>query len=284
MSYHSKKLLIASSSLDEAITSCVLENKHTFSMPIDLVCIEEILHDFNIYDELSDEHAIVRWFKDKTVISNQSHVLLNRVLGFPDHLFSSFVQTDRAYAQREFEAYLGYSFNAFKGVGNQTFNGLCESAFSLPEQWQRMQKHCQVPHYHWGPFEVCTLKSTERRVYSNIYDTLNWSPETPKPDTTHGFCFEKPQGAPVFVFTLGEKSLICTSQTLSFTVKKQLLKQIQTIRHIFRYFMFETLFFLHKDKLSFGCVNYALIRTPKHEHFKPFVLRHLLPEYLKCLH
>ena len=45
-----------------------------------------------------------------------SHAILNRVTYVPDKLFEKFTVEDREYAKREFEAYIGFSFNSFLGL------------------------------------------------------------------------------------------------------------------------------------------------------------------------
>ncbi|MCH9756846.1 MAG: hypothetical protein K0U37_06630 [Gammaproteobacteria bacterium] len=206
MTLKKTNLLVASSSIDEAITQCVLKNKHAFSVNIEVVLIHELITDFSINDELSDHESIIRWFKpNQYTLSNQTHFLLNRTLSISDDLFLNFIQKDRDYAKREFEAYLGYSFNSFKGIGNQTVNGICENLYSLPEQWQKIKTHTALntPNYYWGPKKLCHL--TKRIVYSNIYNVFNWLITQSKPQAFHVFCFEKPKGHPLFALFLGEK-------------------------------------------------------------------------------
>lgn len=68
----------------------------------------------------------IKWIKgSEQHISNNDYFLLNRVLYVPNTLFSNFAKIDRDYAQRELEAYMGFSFNAFTGIGNQLANGAC---------------------------------------------------------------------------------------------------------------------------------------------------------------
>lgn len=277
-------LLIASSSPDEAVTRCILNHKRRLPFDIDIVLIHEILMDFEINDELSDKGSVIRWFKnDKIFISNHSHFLLNRTLLVSDTLFLNFIKKDREYAKREFEAYLGYSFNSFESVGTQTVNGLCEALFSLPEQWQKITSHSQLktPHYYWGPKDHCHLKKDI--VYSDIYNLFNWSPTTLEPKKSHIFCFEKPPGDPLFVLSVGEKIQITQSCQISVQTKQYIYQILQNIQRCFGYFIFETLLFIHPSQIYFGCINLELTHTSKQEYFDDFISKHLIQEYFKCL-
>lgn len=283
----SPTLLIASSSVDEAITQCVLENKEKFSLEIELILLDEIMEDVDIYDELSDNASIIRWFKpDTTMISNTSHVLLNRVLYVDDDLFSKFIVSDRDYAKREFEAYLGYSFNSFDGVGNKTVNGICESILSLPQQWNEITIHTgfQVPYYYWGPTHACNLNKTRELVFSNIYDYLNWSTLKPKNDDYHTFCFEKPTGVPVFSLSIGEQTLITLEDEISSLAEEKIKLITKRVRELWGYFIFEALYFVDKKEgvVTFGCVNLNIVRSDRNPLFCQFVCNHLTEEYLKC--
>jgi hypothetical protein len=284
MTLKKTNLLIASSSPDEAITHCVLNNKKHFNLNIDIVFINELMTDYQINDELSDNLAIVRWFKDTHhSISNQTHFLLNRTLYIHDDLFLNFIEKDREYAQREFEAYLGFSLNAFEGVGTQTVNGLCDRLYSLPEQWQKIQTHTglDTPDYYWGPKNLCNLN--QNIIYSDIYHLFNWSTAASEPKGTHIFCFKKPPGHPLFVLSVGEKILILSDINLPSHTQTKLLNILKSIRTCFGYFVFETLLFVHKNNIQFGCVNLELTRASKHRDFEQFICNHLMREYFKCL-
>ncbi len=277
-------LLIASSSFDEAITRCVLKHKRHFAYQIDVVLIHELLTDFNIHDELSDEGSIIRWFKTpKKIISNQTHYLLNRTLSIHDDLFSKFIKKDRDYAKREFEAYLGYSFSSFKGLDNQTVNGICGSFHSLPEQWQKVQKNTilSTPKYYWGPKSHCSLKLNI--IYSDIYNIFNWSTTHPRPQTPHIFCFEKPKGLPLFILSVGKKIFITSTVKLSAQTQARIQKTLRAIQTCFGYFIFEVLLFIHDNHILFGCINLELTRTKKHPNFEAFICKHLAREYITCL-
>ncbi|MBA2651039.1 MAG: hypothetical protein H0U73_02020 [Tatlockia sp.] len=128
-----KKLLVVSSHHDEAITKWIVQN----SSAIDLIFIEELLTCYEISDELSADGPKIRWQQGASVeYSNKSHCLLNRVIYINDDLFQSFRIEDRDYAKRVFEAYLGFSLNAFQSPQYQAINGVCERVKSLPQQWQ----------------------------------------------------------------------------------------------------------------------------------------------------
>ncbi len=284
MFFNRKNLVIASSSPDEAITSCILKHKHYFDCNIDIVFIRDLLNEFEICDELSDKGSFVHWFNQVgTVISNQTHVLLNRTLSVEEQLFSGFIQKDREYAKREFEAYLGYSFSSFEGTDNQTVNGVCGTFFALPEQWQKIQAHTDLstPEYYWGPKAYCPLM--QNTVHSDVYNLFNWSTAAPRPRGTHIFCFEKPEGMPLFVLSLGKKTLIQSKVALAKHTEARIRDAVHLTRSLFDYFIFEILFFIRQNHIQFGCVNLELTQTSKHPAFETFVCEHLIEEYIQCL-
>lgn len=279
-----KQLLIASSCLDEAMTRCLSEHRNKFKLSIDIVTIDELLNDFHIDDELSEFECMVRWYKHpQHLISNQTHLLFNRILWIPETAFRRFRKKDQAYAQREFEAYLGYSLSAFQSVHAHTVNGVCETIYSLPEQWHLIKKHIALstPNYYWGPKSHCFLK--ENLVYSSIHDLFNWSISATQPNESHIFCFEKPSGEPVFILSLGQQVLITSNMKQTPILLNRLTAIQQRIRRLFGYFVFETLLFIDEHDIRFGCVNLALTRSATSDTFEPFVMQHFMREYLQCL-
>jgi hypothetical protein len=279
-----KKLLIASSSIDEAVTRTILNHHQQFDFKIDIILIHELLNDFNIFDELSDSSSIIRWFKpNQATLSNQTHLLLNRTLWMADDLFLNFVKQDREYAKREFAAYLGYSFSSFEGIGNQTVNGICDTFYSLPEQWHLLKNNQQLttPEYYWGPPYLCHL--SRNLVHSEIDNLYHWKTSPIKPQKNHGFCFEKPPGQPIFILMLGEQILFDANLKLSRKLQAEIRRQLKNIRACFGYFVFETLLFIKNNQIHFGCVNLNLTRAVKHPDFEAFIIKHFIPEFFKCL-
>ena len=83
-----KNIVIASHSLSEAITSSVIKNRANLQVDVSIVLLQELVSDYEIFDELSDSSKVIRWYgKGNACISNKSHVLLNRVLFFPRTYF-----------------------------------------------------------------------------------------------------------------------------------------------------------------------------------------------------
>jgi hypothetical protein len=121
---NNKKLLVASSSKDEAITQWIIKNQLT-PLQFDLVLIEDLLNKYDIQDSLDDKKTSIQWFEHNNLkYSNETHCLLNRVTYVDKTLFTPFRCEDRDYAQREFEAYLGFAFNSFEKAQNCSINGL----------------------------------------------------------------------------------------------------------------------------------------------------------------
>ncbi len=280
-----KKLLIASLHQDEAITHCVLKHKKEFAEQVDIVLLPEILSEYEIFDELSDRGSRINWFKDsQVVISNQSHCLLNRVSFIPSALFNNFTPADRDYAKREFEAYLGYAFNSFIGIGNQTPNGICQPSVSLPQQWKRVSNSLRisVPEYYWGLKSLNNLHANT--VYSNIYNCLNWKPNRAPENEEHIFCFQRPSGIPCFTACIGNQCFISDAQAIPAAAHKLLKTLTRKIAKQLNFFIAEMLFFIDEETITFGCVSADLIQMSKDKSFEAFVCNNLLKEITLCLH
>lgn len=173
-----RSLVIVSHSLDEAITRCVINNKKNLGLDVTTVSLHELMTEHEIRDEIRDTGTCIKWIKGLEMpISNTNSLLLNRVLYVPSILFSGFAKKDREYTQREFEAYMGFSFNAFSGIGNQLANGACVDSISLPKQWKNVAKEfaINIPNYYWGPHGFNHLNSKENLVHSTIYNFFHWS-------------------------------------------------------------------------------------------------------------
>jgi hypothetical protein len=273
-------IVIASHSLDEAITHCVLTQPE-LAAKIKVVTLAQLRSEFSICDKLSDTCQSINWYKNASVyISNSNHLLLNRVLYVPNTLFTDFAPIDQEYAQREFEAYLGFAFNSFKGVGNDSAMGICGDTLALPQQWDYASKNFDlaIPNYYWGPKAANPLSMQPNIVNSTIYNFLNWQPGSCT-ESDHQFCFEKPRGEPVFILKVGKQHLITSSQPLSPTLQQQL----KTLTSSFNPFICETLIFLDQDHLTFGCINLEILRSTHNPNFPNFIKTHLVDEFYQCL-
>lgn len=282
----SKNLVIVSHSLDEAITRCIIDNKKNLDVTIKTICLHELMTEYEICDEVSDTGTHIKWFKElEPPISNTDYFILNRVLYVPKALFDDFANSDKEYAQREMEAYIGFSFNAFAGIGNQSANGACIDCVSLPKQWKNVAKEFAIntPNYYWGLHSFNHLKNKDNLVYSTIYNFLHWSKNAEPTKDNHVFCFEKPRGNPVFILSIGEEQLITTDLSLSSEVQDELKIIAGKINKFFNHFISEILLFIDGVNLSFGCINPEIIRSVKNKDFSHFVCRHLVEEFYKCL-
>lgn len=281
----SKKLLIASSSRNEAITQWVLNNK-SLNSKIDLIFIEDLLQKYNISDILDDTSALIRWYKDNELkFSNKTHHLLNRITYINDSLFSSFHIKDREYAKREFEAYLGFALNSFKCPQKVAINGACERIYSLPQQWCLVHKflNLKIPEYYWGNKEIQPFANDPNTIYSNIFDFLNWN-TTEQKSSKSNFCFKKPNGKPVFILSIGTSHLINQSDHQINEEEISLLEScLQQIRNLFGFFIFELLIFIDDKEITFGCINSEIIRSRHLPVFEDFLNQNLLKEYYQCL-
>ncbi len=282
-----KKLLIASSSPDEAITRVLLNHQAQFELTMDIVFLQDFIKYFEVDDEVSDTGTKVQWFGPSGLyISNETHHLLNRILSMPESLFLDFSAADREYAKREFEAYLGHSLSAFQSATCATVSGMAHLLYSLPEQWQRLASYqtIQTPNYYWGPKAYYSPASFQNDlVHSDIYDIFNWQTSTKPIGKSHIFCFEKPKGTPIFALCLGDAFFLETKAPPTNKLKIKLQAVLSTLRTCFNYFIFEVLLFVESDTICFGCVNLQLTRMAKHEAFERFVIQHFIPEYIKCL-
>lgn len=280
-----KGLVIVSHSLDEAITHCIYNNKKKIPTNVTIVLIEELMRDFEVFDELSDSGTIIQWYKGQELyLSNRANFLLNRVLHIPSTLFANFKKVDKEYAQHELAAYLGFSFNAFSGVGNQCANGVCGEMLSLPCQWQKIKKKfaINVPNYYWGPINGNCLNK-KALIYTHVYNFFNWSITDKQAKEKHVFCFEKPQGIPVFIFSIGNQQLITAENALSAELAAKLKKLAREINKDFNYFISEILIFVEGVSLNFGCINQEVIRSTNNSQFDNFVCNNLLNEFYKWM-
>lgn len=281
---NNKKLLVASSSKNEAVTQWIIKNQLT-PLKFDLLFIDDLLNKYDIEDSLDDNKTLIQWFENNALkYSNETHCLLNRVTYVDKTLFAHFRCEDRDYAQREFEAYLGFAFNSFEKVQNCAINGMCERVYSLPQQWNIISKKTQlfIPNYYWGSKEYCPFKNSLNIVHSTIYNFLNWS-FNGNPSQLTGFCFEKPQGEPVFILSVGNSKLISVEKELTAAQLQKLNKILDQIKPIFNYFIFELLIFIDQNKFTFGCINIDLVRSQNNSLFSDFLHDHLIWEFNKCL-
>lgn len=283
-----KNLVLVSHSLDEAITRSVLNHRKSLKAAITIISLQEWMSEYEVFDELGDTGTSIQWMKGtEHRISNASHLLLNRVLYVPSHLFSNFTKKDREYAQREFEAYLGFAFNAFTGVGNRLANGACVESISLPQQWNRIAKEkalkIKIPKYYWGPYRDNHLENKDNVVYSKIFNFLQWSRSQNPIEEKQVFCFEKPRGQPLFVLSIGRAQLITFDGGLSQELKDKIALLVERIQSVFDYFISEILLFMDGPHIHFGCINPDIVRSDKNEHFDSFVCNHLLSEFYQCI-
>lgn len=281
--------MIVSHSLDEAMTRCIVDNKENLDANITIISLHELMTDYEISDQISDAGTCIKWIKwikgSEQHISNNDHFLLNRVLYVPNTLFNNFAKIDRDYAQRELEAYMGFSFNAFAGIGNQLANGACVDSIPLPQQWKRIAKELEinVPNYYWGPYNFNHLDNGVMLVYSKIYNFLNWSINSKLKEDNHVFCFEKPQGKPVFILSLGNEQLISSDVSLSIELKDKIKILAGRINKFFNHFISEILIFVDGANLNFGCINPEVIRSNKNKDFDSFVCHNLVKEFYRCM-
>lgn len=281
---NNKKILIASSSKDEAITKWVINSQKRGEL-FDVLFIEELLNKYDIQDEIDDKQVSIQWYENNVLrFSNKTHCLLNRITYIERTLFDKFKPHDREYAKREFEAYLGFSLNSFKKVQKIAINGVCERIYSLPQQWKLLKNKTEIPipNYYWGMHDYAPFISQENRVCSNSYNYLNWSPASSKDERT-GFCFERPKGEPIFVLSIGTSRLISSEIQLNPFQSSQLDKLLGQIRELYNYFIFELLIFVDGNKLTFGCINLDVIRSQHNKLFSDFLKNNLLKEFYKCL-
>ncbi|CAM4499432.1 MAG: hypothetical protein LEGION0403_FIIPPAGN_02538 [Legionella sp.] len=279
-----KKLLVASSHKSEAITKWILE-KHSVQPIIDIIFLDELLNNFEIRDELDKSGPIIQWIDTfGNQFSNHSHYLLNRVINVEECLFNQFRYEDKDYAQREFEAYLGFALNAFISPQIQAINGICEHFKTLPQQWKMVKniEGISIPRYYWGSPRHQFLSDVKNVIHSSIFDCLNWSTNQSYEESY--FRFVKPDGAPLFVLSLGGQDLITYDEQLSPGQQARIKVLTQQIRKLFGYFIFELLMFIDKDQITFGCINIDVIQSAKNPDFNHFMQKYLVKECSKCLY
>lgn len=278
-------LLITSSS-DEVITKCILDNRHKIGLDIEVVTTRDLLENYDINDEINDEETIIRWIKpDGKVITNKDMVLLNRVVRIPDSLFKNFVKQDRCYARSEFSAYIGFAFNAFDGIDNKSYDGVCVTMHSLPEQWLKVEdiENIIIPDFYWGPKKLCPYRSDENYMCTEVGNLLNWQKSYIIDSLDNVFFFKKPGGIAIFTITIGTKTIVESGKRLSNNIEYELIKLSQKIRNKFNYFIFETLFFINEQMITFGCINHEIIKMKDDGMFCNFICENLIEELGKCI-
>lgn len=156
---------------------------------------------------------------------------------------------------------------------------------SLPQQWKRIVKELEinVPNYYWGPSSFNHLDNESVLVYSKIYNFLNWSINSKSTEDNHVFCFEKPQGKPVFILSLGNEQLISSDVSLSIELKDKVKILAGRINKFFNHFISEILIFVDGANLNFGCINPEIIRSNKNKDFDTFVCHNLVKEFYRCM-
>ncbi len=280
---NNKKLLVASSSKNEAVTQWILNNQ-LLTPNVDVLFIGDLLNNYDIKDRIDNKKIRIQWCANNLCkYSNDTHYLLNRVTHIEKKLFENFHKDDREYAQREFEAYLGFAFNSFERVQNCSINGICERINSLPQQWNLVKKitDLSIPSYYWGSKSYSPFAPNLPVVHSSIYNFLNWSDTCTAPLT--GFCFEKPQGVPVFILSIGKNRLITTEKQLTSIKSRQIAIIMDKIKVLVPYFIFECLLFVAEESITFGCVNIDLVRSQQNPLFSHFLEEYLVQEFNKCL-
>lgn len=278
------KLLIASLHKNEAITNAVLSQKSIFNN-VDILFVNQICEELDIFDSLDDCGAKIRWsINDKFFVTNESHMLLNRVTFIPNYLVDSFDEVDRNYAKREIEAYLGFALNAFKGLDNNIPNGACQNMLSLPQQWSLAcsKTDIEVPDFYWGLRDRCEMKGS--LIFSSIYDYYNWKVDSSLPQKTeHIFCFKKPKGVPVFACQIGQEVHIRSEFDLSYQIKEKLIQINKIIVKSLNYFISESLYFIENGKIVFGCINTEIRSTNKKDGLNQFIGQNLIKEFYQCV-
>lgn len=279
------KILVASSDINEAITNWIINNK-SLELYCDVITLNDLLNKYEIQDELNDDEVKIEWsfLLEGKKYTNKEYSLLNRITFIENSLFENFQLIDLDYAKREFEAYLGFAFNAFKSPQYQALNGICEKIYSLPQQWQMVQNtiFMHVPEYWWSGQNFNPLANNENVVHSEIFNFLNWS-STPFKKPT-GFSFMKPIGHPVFILALGESYLLTSELSLTFTQRQIIIAIGRKLSELFKYFIFECLLFVDGDQITFGCVNIDIVRSSNNPDFNSFLQKNFLKEYFQCLH
>lgn len=298
----SRNVLIVSHSNSETMTRCILNHKNNIENAINrslrIVLLEELLMEYDIFDTVGEMGTAIKWLHScdqmRNIINDQ-YYLLNRVLYIPTQLFQFFKKQDQEYAQREFEAYLGFALNAFIGIGNRLPNGSCAESYSLPAQWGKIKSQgqnldLQTPNYYWGLsryFQASYFKRPDLLIYSKIHCLLNWSIKNfEQYYSQHApiFCFQQPQGEVVFIFSIGSQQLITSDVVLPDDWIDKIKNAASSVHKLFGYFISEILFFIDEGSLTFGCINPEIIRSPKNKLFDAFVCDYLMSEFSRCLY
>lgn len=169
----------------------------------------DIVNELVVDDVITGDHSQVNWwYKGIHITPERTTGVLNQLGHLAPSLFHEFAESDRFFAQAEFNAYLLFALNEFRNVLNPAWgsalSGYCQS---LPYQWALVQRHAhkiRVPRACYSTYEHVPNDfrfSSSIIVSDNPFDTMNWKIglSSPLAPDEHYLWYERPRGKPFLI-------------------------------------------------------------------------------------
>ncbi|WP_019422188.1 hypothetical protein [Paenibacillus sp. OSY-SE] len=172
----------------------------------------DIINELVVDDEIASNQSQVKvnwWYRGIHITPERTTGVLNQLGCFDPSLFHEFAESDREFAQSEFNSYLLFALNEFRNVLNPAWgsalSGYCQS---LPYQWAWVQRHAWQIRVPGACFSTYKHVPNDFRFGSNIivsnnpFNVMNWKIGFPTSIATdeHYLWYERPRGKP-FVIT-----------------------------------------------------------------------------------
>jgi hypothetical protein len=258
----------------DPVAKAIADHRQRLSRTAIVLSTQDVMSKIAIDDEIIDGNIKLCWEFEGLTIRNTSDVLLiNRAQPFEADDFPDYHEEDQEFASAEATAYLSYALAAFPHTtAYPNFFGISGSDLPLPFQWKVMAQanlSVGVPRYYMGAPQFSRLP-LDGFVCGDIYSFHHWSPGTKSKSPLANLFYERPAGVPVFALVVGTHiSLHATDgrQDLSAAQRDLIIKASKFLADDRRVRIFEALFFVDGDTITFGCLNASLKYTSRLESF-----------------
>lgn len=265
----------------EPFTAVLLKNKEKINLKT--LWVKDLIDKAEIFDEFDQNSTKLCWTLPQLgkITNDKSTHVINRVFHIPDEWFKQFNIKDREYAKNEFWAYLTFALNAFQKVTERpNFGGLCGGCYSLPFQWDMIQRHIpqvKTPEYFIGPLQYIPEEWDQNTIFSHPYNFYFWKKNSyEEKEKSSLFAIRKPEGTPILAFVLEDECVLFHETKISKQITKNIEKIALEISAIFKYFTSEILFFLHDDSLTFAMIHNSPIGSSQSPTFEEKSLQYVL--------
>ncbi len=275
--------LLLCSDVREPVSQILIKHFDKISIPLIFLSLEDLLKQVEIFDEIIEGVTKIGWTlpQGRKVTNSKECFLINRALSVSESLFDDFHLLDKEYALAEFRAYLTFAIESFPlTLARPGPGGLSGNRFSLPQQWNMVQKSgidLSIPDYYFGHANYSPFKNSNCVVRTTPYNYYYWRPGVPSCKNEEvNFCFLRPPGDPIICSVLGKKVFVfpyLNQQNITELIESKLLKISQTLAIAFNYAIAECLFFVEGDKITFGMISNIPYASRRKEFFAPFLIQ-----------